>query len=78
MDKLLSAHQPVYLPWLGFFHKIIVSDLFPRKAEFFETQTHYFNLAEYRNPNAMYFQYFFIFVFSGYITPTINLVDFNV
>ena len=43
--------------------EIIVSDLFPRKAEFFETQTHYFNLAEYRNPNAMYFQYFFIFVF---------------
>ena len=28
MEKLLSAHQPVYLPWLGFFHKIIVSDLF--------------------------------------------------
>ena len=28
MESLLSAHQPVYLPWLGFFHKIIVSDLF--------------------------------------------------
>ena len=28
MSKLLSAHQPVYLPWLGFFHKLIVSDLF--------------------------------------------------
>lgn len=26
--KLLSAHQPVYLPWLGFFHKVSVSDLF--------------------------------------------------
>ena len=25
---LLSAHQPVYLPWLGFFHKIAVADLF--------------------------------------------------
>jgi len=43
--------------------EIIVSDLFPRKAEFLETQMHYFNLPEYRNPNAMYFQYFFIFVF---------------
>jgi len=28
MNKLLSAHQPVYLPWLGLFHKVIVSDLF--------------------------------------------------
>ena len=23
---ILTAHQPVYLPWLGFFHKIILSD----------------------------------------------------
>ncbi len=25
---VLSAHQPVYLPWLGLFHKIEVADLF--------------------------------------------------
>ena len=25
---ILTAHQPAYLPWLGFFHKLIVSDVF--------------------------------------------------
>jgi hypothetical protein len=25
---ILTAHQPVYLPWIGLFHKIALSDLF--------------------------------------------------
>ncbi len=34
---LLSAHQPVYLPWLGLFHKIALADLFC-----------YFDIAQYQ------------------------------
>jgi len=28
MTVVLTAHQPLYLPWLGFFHKVAMSDTF--------------------------------------------------
>ena len=35
---ILTAHQPAYLPWLGFFHKIAIADLFC-----------YFDIAQYQS-----------------------------
>jgi hypothetical protein len=26
--KIITAHQPAYLPWLGFFHKVAIADAF--------------------------------------------------
>lgn len=26
--KIISAHQPAYIPWLGYYHKLILSDTF--------------------------------------------------
>jgi hypothetical protein len=28
MTKILTAHQPLYIPWLGFFQKVAMSDIF--------------------------------------------------
>ena len=28
MTTILTAHQPLYLPWLGFFHKVAMSDVY--------------------------------------------------
>ena len=28
MTKIITIHQPGYLPWLGFFHKLLISDVY--------------------------------------------------
>ncbi len=28
MKKIITIHQPNYIPWLGFFHKLLISDIY--------------------------------------------------
>ena len=28
MKKIVTIHQPNYIPWLGFFHKLLISDTY--------------------------------------------------
>jgi len=28
MTKIITIHQPNYIPWLGFFHKLLISDVY--------------------------------------------------
>ena len=49
--ELLSAHQPVYLPWLGLFHKIAVADLFIIYDDVPYTRYLWYNRNKVRGPN---------------------------
>ena len=48
---VLSAHQPVYLPWLGLFHKIELADLFIIYDDVPYTRYLYYNRNQILGPN---------------------------
>ena len=43
MKRIVSAHQPHYLPWIGYIHKILLSDIFVIMDNMEYTQYSYIN-----------------------------------
>lgn len=51
MTTVLTAHQPLYLPWLGFFHKIACSDVFCLWDDVQFIQKDFIHRNKIKNPN---------------------------
>lgn len=49
--RIISAHQPVYLPWLGLFHKIAVADKFVIYDDVPYTRYLWYNRNQILGPN---------------------------
>lgn len=51
VSLILTAHQPAYLPWLGFFHKIAISDTFILLDEVQFEKNSFINRNKIKTPN---------------------------
>lgn len=51
MVTVLTAHQPLYLPWLGFFHKVTMSDKFCLWEDVQFDPKDFINRNRIKNPN---------------------------
>jgi hypothetical protein len=51
MATILTAHQPSYLPWLGFFHKLAISDIYVSLDSVQFEKNSYTNRNEVKTPN---------------------------
>lgn len=49
----ISIHQPNYLPWMGFFHKILKSDIFVILDDVQYTKNSYQNRVRIKGPNGV-------------------------
>jgi len=51
MTTILTAHQPLYLPWIGFFHKVSMSDIFCMWDDVQFSPTDYIHRNRIKGPN---------------------------
>lgn len=73
---ILTAHQPAYLPWLGFFHKIILSDTYVILDEVQFEKSSFINRNKIKTPEGS--QWLTVPVFTtGYRSKTISDMEIN-
>jgi hypothetical protein len=53
MATILTAHQPSYLPWLGFFHKLAISDVYVSLDNVQFEKNSYVNRNKVKIPNGV-------------------------
>jgi len=51
LSTILTAHQPLYIPWLGFFHKVSMSDIFCLWDDVQFSPTDYMHRNRIKHPN---------------------------
>lgn len=73
---ILTAHQPAYLPWLGFFHKIILSDTYVILDEVQFEKSSFINRNKIKTPEG--YQWLTVPVsMTGYRTKSILEMEIN-
>ena len=53
MVTILTAHQPSYLPWLGFFHKLAISDIYVSLDTVQYEKNSFINRNKVKTPNGV-------------------------
>lgn len=76
MMKIVSAHQPAYLPWLGYFHKIAISDDFVLLDKVQFEKNSFINRNRIKTPNGPVWLTVPILI-SGHTENTISDIKIN-
>ena len=72
MVTILTAHQPLYLPWLGFFHKVAMSDIFCLWEDVQFSPKDFMHRNRIKNPNGEAMWITVPILTKGYREKTIN------
>jgi hypothetical protein len=72
MVTILTAHQPLYLPWLGFFHKVAMSDIFCLWEDVQFSPKDFMHRNRIKNPNGGAMWITVPILTKGYREKTIN------
>jgi hypothetical protein len=76
MVTILTAHQPSYLPWLGFFHKLAISDIYVSLDTVQYEKNSFINRNKVKTPNGVVWLTVPVMT-KGHLSKTINDMKIN-